>query len=204
MICYESESLRWLGLLEKSLNRDLSVQHHHLMFFLVLLTINKKIAVKYIPLHASHTQAKFAVRNNWNWTTAPGTGVRTRMNESSTYHKKRVKVESKKLYHIDHKGFRDFLKSHLKFNLGKPFRSFCHNSLAFAFVYNKPNFMGATWTLAHGFIRPCLLQNVFEKYRFSSTNFLVKPFGEYRSKKNRLQKGFGPIFLVTKYELQSN
>ena len=97
------------------------------MVFLVLLTINKKIAVKYIPLHASHTQAKFAVRNNWNWKTATGAGVRTRMNESSTYHKKRVKVESKKLYLIDHKGLRDFLKSHLKFHLNsKPFRSFGH------------------------------------------------------------------------------
>ena len=163
-----SESLRWLSLLEKSLNRDLSVQHHHLMVFLVLLTINKKIAVKYIPLHASHTQAKFAVRNNWNWKTATGAGVRTRMNESSTYHKKRVKVESKKLYLIDHKGLGHFLKSHLKFHLNaKPFRSFGQILSAFPFVYNKANFMEATRHIdpwAHGFIRPCLLQDVFEKY----------------------------------------
>ena len=172
-----SESLRWLSLLEKSLNRDLSVQHHHLMVFLVLLTINKKIAVKYIPLHASHTQAKFAVRNNWNWKNATGAGVRTRMNESSTYHKKRVKVESKKLYLIDHKGLRDFLKSHLKFHLNsKPFRGFQEL---------RPHFIGFMEATRH--IDPCKVYSlwpmgsyapVFRKVyvlRFSSTNFLVKP-----------------------------
>ena len=55
--------------------------------------------------------------------------------------------------------------------------------------------MGATQH--HGFIRPCLLQDVFEKYRFSSTNFLLKPLGSIEVK-IRLQKGFDPIF-VTKY-----
>ena len=55
--------------------------------------------------------------------------------------------------------------------------------------------MGATQH--HGFIRPCLLQYVFEKYRFSSTNFLLKPLGSVEVK-IRLQKGFDPIF-VTKY-----
>ena len=169
------------------------------MVFLVLLTINKKIAVKYIPLHASHTQAKFAVRNNWNWKTATGAGVRTRMNESSTYHKKRVKVESKKLYLIDHKGLGHFLKSHLKFHLNaKPFRSFGHILSAFPFVYNKANFMEATRHIGPckvysslgpmGSYAPAFYKMFSKSIGFPRLIFSWNRVGEYRSKNSTTKR----------------